>query len=301
MINYKHLYYFWCVARDGTISRASERLHLTPQTISGQISLLEEQLGEPLFTRTGRQLQLTDSGRFALGYANEIFSLGSELEQILRHPPSQTRLPFRVGIADVVPKSIAYRLLAPAFAFDKPIKLICREGSVEPLLAELALHRLDLVIADSPLPSSVSIRGYTHPLGHSGISFMATPALAQQLSTPFPQLLDRQPMMLPGKSTAIRSRLTEWFERHHLLPQIVAEFDDSALMKAFGRAGNGIFITPTVIATEVEQQFDAVTLGQTTEVEEHYYAISIERKITHPAIALITTTARQWLTSHQCQ
>jgi len=298
MINYKHLHYFWVVAKAGGIARASERLHLTPQTISGQLSLLEEYLGEDLFFRVGRNLELTETGQRVLSYTDEIFSLGGELEEMLRNLPEGRPLMFKVGVADVVPKSIAYRLLAPALQLAEPVRIICKEGSVNSLLAELAVHRVDLVIADGPIPSSVSVRGYNHRLGDCGITFFATAQLARKLGKNFPHNLNSMPMLLPGETTVVRSRLLQWFERQRIHPRIVGEFDDSALMKTFGRSGTGVFIAPSPIAGEVKKQYGVVAIGQTDELREQFYAISVERKISHPAVAAITETAREWLFSN---
>jgi len=295
MINYKHLHYFWVVAKEGGIARASERLHLTPQTISGQLSLLEENLGEALFNRVGRNLELTEIGRLAMSYADEIFVLGGELEEVVRNLPSGRPMVFKVGVADVVPKSIAYRLLAPALELPESVRIVCRENSIESLLAELALHRLDLVIADSPIPHAVNVRGFNHQLGECGISFFAAPKLANTLSGDFPQNLNGAPILLPGETTVTHSRLLNWFDNQHIHPRIVGEFDDSALMKAFGHAGTGIFIAPTPIANEVEKQYGVSVIGKTEEVREQFYAISVERRISHPAVAAITETAREWL------
>jgi LysR family transcriptional regulator, transcriptional activator of nhaA len=295
MINYKHLHYFWVVAKEGGIARASEHLHLTPQTISGQISLLEESLGEELFTRVGRNLELTETGRLVLSYTDEIFSLTGELEEVVRNLPDVRPLVFKVGVADVVPKSIAYRLLAPSLKLSEPVRIVCRENSIESLLAELALHRVDLVIADGPIPQGINVRGFNHLLGECGISFFATPKLADESSKDFPQSLNGAPMLLPGEMTVVHNRLLKWFHKFHIQPRIVGEFDDSALMKTFGQAGTGIFIAPTPIAAEVEKQYGVVVIGQTDEVREQFYAISVERKISHPAVAVITETARKWL------
>lgn len=295
MINYKHLHYFWVVAKEGGIARASERLHLTPQTISGQLSLLEDNLGEALFNRVGRNLELTETGRLTLSYADEIFSLGGELEEMLHNLPEGRPLVFKVGVADVVPKSIAYRLLAPSLQLPEPVRIICKEGDIDSLLTELAVHKVDLVIADGPIPSNVNVRGFNHPLGECGISFFAVPELAKKLGKDFPQNLNGAAMLMPGEMTIVQSRLLKWFDGLHIHPRIVGEFDDSALMKAFGQAGAGVFIAPTAIAMEVEKQYGVKVIGQTDQVIEQFYAISVERKITHPAVAVITETAREWL------
>lgn len=295
MINYKHLHYFWMVAKEGGIARASERLHLTPQTISGQISLLEEQFGEALFNKVGRQLELTETGRLVLSYADEIFALGGELESAVRNLPPERPMLFRVGVADVIPKSIASRLLAPVLDLNEPLRLICKENSLDSLLGELALHRLDLVIADGPIPTRLNVTGFSHSLGESGISFLATAALAKRLGKKFPQNLDSAPLLIPTEINMVQSRLLQWFDSLHIHPRIIGEFDDSALMKAFGQAGKGVFIAPTAIAKEVARQFHVTLIGSTDAVREQFYAISTERRISHPAIESITKTAREWL------
>ena len=295
MLNYKHLHYFWAVAKAGSVTRASERLHLTPQTISGQLSLFEETLGEALFDRSGRQFELTEAGRMVLSYADEIFSLGQELEEVLHHRPTDRPLQFRVGVTDAVPKAVAYQLLEPAMHAVQPPRIICREGKVAALLAELAVHRLDIVIADSPMPRTIDVRGFSHLLGECGLSFFATTELAQQHSGPFPQALDGAPMLLPGEDVAVRSRLMRWFSDHRIRPRIAGEFDDGALMTAFGQAGVGIFAAPTAIAEQVMRQHEVVRIGMTEEVVEQFYAISVERKLTHPAVVAISRAARQEL------
>jgi len=295
MINYKHLHYFWVVAKEGSITRASECLHLTPQTISGQLSVLEDNLGESLFNRVGRNLELTETGRLVLSYADEIFSLGAELEEVVRNLPDDRPLVFKVGVADVVPKSIAYRLIAPALQLPEPVRIVCRESNIDSLLAELALHKIDLVIADGPMPPGVNVRGFNHQLGECGISFFAVAELVNKLGKDFPKNLNAAPLLLPSEMTSMQSRLLKWFDELHIHPRIVGEFDDSALMKAFGQAGTGVFIAPTPISAEVENKYGVVVIGQTDEVLEQFYAISVERKISHPAIAAITETAREWL------
>jgi LysR family transcriptional activator of nhaA len=297
MINNKHLHYFWVVAKQGSIARASELLHLTPQTISGQLGLLEGQLGEALFNRVGRSLQLTEVGRLVLSYADEIFSLSGELEEVVRSLPAGRPMQFRVGVADVVPKSIAHRLLAPALTLPDSVRIVCREGDLDSLLADLAVHRIDLVIADGPIPSHVNVRGFNHPLGECSISFLASTELASHLHGEFPDCLNDQPLLIPGEVSVLHVQLMQWFDKHRLHPRIIGEFDDSALMKTFGGAGTGVFIAPTPIAREVEKQYDVVTIGQTRELRDRFFAISVERKISHPAVAVITETAREWLTA----
>jgi len=295
-MNFKHLHYFWRVAKAGGVARASEQLHLTPQTISGQIGLLEEDFGTPLFVKKGRNLELTDAGRLALGYAQDIFALGSELEDSLRNYPAGGRpAEFRVGVADAVPKSIAYRLIEPATRLPTPVRIVCRESKLDSLLAELAAHRLDLVIADAPIPPSVSVRAYNHRLGESGISFLAAPGLFKRCKGKFPACLDGAPMLVPGDGAAVRPRLDRWRIAHKLQPRVIGEFDDSALMKAFGQRGAGVFIGPTVLESEIETQYGVKTLGRTRESVEEFFAISVERRVTHPCVVAITEAARSKL------
>lgn len=296
MLNFKHLHYFWVVAKQGGIARASESLHITPQTISGQISLLEEQLGQALFKKVGRKLVLTELGRLVLSYADEIFALGGELQEAVRNLPSERPMTFKVGVADVVPKSIASRLLAPALELNDRVRLICKENSLNNLLAELALHRIDMVIADGPIPPGINVRGFNHPLGESGISFLAVPELARSLRRKFPQSLNEAPLLIPSEINVVQARLLKWFDNLHIYPRIVGEFDDSALMKAFGQMGTGVFAVPTAIAEEIKKQYGVSVIGETEEVKEQFYAISVERHISHPAVAAITDSAREWLT-----
>ncbi|OGA00200.1 MAG: LysR family transcriptional regulator [Betaproteobacteria bacterium RBG_19FT_COMBO_58_11] len=295
MMNYKQLHYFWAVAKTGSIVRACEQLNLTPQTISGQIGLLEKTLGVELFRRAGRRLELTETGRLALSYAEEIFQVGGELEEALRSHPGDRHILFRVGIADVVPKSIAYHLLAPAMTLPEPVRIVCREDKLERLLAELAIQRLDLVLADSPMPTEMDVKGYSHKLGECGISFFATPKLATLHGSDFPRALHGAPLLVPGENSIIRGRLMRWFGERQIQPRIVGEFDDSALMKAFGQSGIGIFIAPSVIADEVQRQYSVKAIGQTDDVTERFYAISVERRLTHPAVVAVTEAARQEL------
>ena len=295
MLNYKHLHYFWVAAKEGGITRASEILNLTPQTISGQLSLLEEKIGTALFVRSGRTLELTETGQLVLSYAEEIFTLGKELEEAAHHLPHGRPQNFKVGIAEVVPKSIAHKIIAPALRLPSPIRIVCRESSLDALLADLTIHRLDLVLADRKIPSSVSARAYNHKLGECGITFFATRTLKKEIAGKFPGCLDGIPLLIPGEVTIVRSRLLHWFRTLKIHPRIVGEFDDSALMKVFGRAGTGVFIAPTPIAPEVEKQYGVVSIGQTSEIKEEFFAISVERKITHPAVSAITQNTKQWL------
>jgi LysR family transcriptional activator of nhaA len=295
VINYKHLHYFWVAAKQGGIIRASERLHITPQTISGQIALLEEHFGGALFQKVGRKLELTEMGRLVLSYADEIFSLGDELEDAMRSNSFKRPLPFRVGVADVLPKSIAYRLIAPALTLADPVRIICKESSLNELLAELALHRLDIVLADAPLPAGLGVKGFNHALGECGVTFLAAAALAAQLENHFPQCLNGAPMLIPSEGSVTHIRLRQWFDSLHIYPNVVGEFDDSALMKAFGQAGAGIFVVPSAIAAEVISQFNVVAIGATDAVREQFYAITTDRRLSNPAVVAMTETAREWL------
>jgi len=297
-MNFKHLYYFWVTAKAGGITRAGEQLHTTPQTLSGQIKLLEDWLGRKLFRKSGRQLELTEHGRLALGYADQIFSLGQDLESALRQARGAApRLDFRVGVADSVSKSLAYRLLEPAFSVGQPIKLLASEGKFDDLLAQLALHRLDLVIADEPMPSRVSVKAFNHPLGRSAMSFFAAPSLMPSLRGSFPACLDAVPMLVPSAAASVRQQLEGWFAKQQIAPVVVGEFDDAALMKAFGREGQGVFLAPSVLEEETCARFGVSAIGRTNELVEEFYAVSVERRITHPCVLAITDAARGQLFS----
>jgi LysR family transcriptional regulator, transcriptional activator of nhaA len=292
-MNYKHLLYFWVTAKAGGVMRAGEQLHTTPHTLSGQIKLLEDWLGRKLFKKAGRNLELTEDGRLALGYADQIFALGAELEAAVRAASESKKvLEFKVGVADSVSKSIAYRLLEPALSIAEPVRLICSEGKFPDLLAQLALNRLDLVIADEPMSRRLSVRAFNHPLGGTAMSFFCTPALKTQLKGPFPQCLNGQPMLIQGAQASVRQQLEGWLTRHGVQPHIVGEFDDGALMTAFAREGRGIFMAPSVTEKETVQQFDVKVLGRSEELREEFYAVSVERRITHPCVVAITAAAR---------
>lgn len=293
-MNYKHLQYFMQVAETGSVAAASRQLHLTPQTISSQIQLLGERLGGPLFEKVGRRLVLTDIGRLALGYAQEIFTLGGELEAAVRDRARSGRtLEFRVGVADVVPKSIAYHLVEPARSVPQPVRIVCREWRLDRLLSQLALHELDLVIADAPVPPSVSVRAYSHRLGASRIAVFAAKSL--RLRKPFPACLDGAPLLMPGQDSAVGQRLRAWLQQRALQPDIVGEFDDSAMAHEFGRRGAGCFLGPEVLAAEIEQRLGVQRLGVLDGLEEQFFAISIERRISHPCVLAITHAAKNEL------
>lgn len=291
-LNYNHLLYFWTVATEGSIARASEQLHLTPQTISGQLKLLEASVGEPLFLRSGRGLVLSDAGYLVKSYADEIFSLGSELAQRVKdkQPGSTTRL--NVGIVDSIPKLVGYQILQPALELDEPVRLVCQEGSLETLLSQLAVHNLDMILSDRPLPTGLHVKAYNHRLGESNIAFFASKSTAAKYKKGFPASLNNAPMLLPDIHSVLRRSLDDWFELVDVAPDIVAEFDDNALLKAFGAAGVGVFPAPEAIAEEVSRMYQSRLLGVATGVTETYYAISPERKLKHPAVVKINSAAR---------
>lgn len=292
-MNYKHLHYFVHVAQAGSVTRASKLLHLTPQTISGQIQLLEESLGTELFEKSGRGLTLTDAGRVVLGYAEDIFSLGNELKAALsaRHVLERV-LEFKVGVVNAISKSIAYRLIEPAMRVAAPVRVVCRESTLESLLADLAVHQLDLVIADSPLTSAVSVRAFNHRLGASTVSIFASPALRALHPASFPACLNEAPLLMPSGASASASPLRDWFRSMALQPRVVGEFDDSALAKEFGRRGVGFFVAPTVLTAEIEAQHGVREVGVVATVSVEYFAISVERRVTHPCVIAITNSAR---------
>ncbi|MGA7801011.1 MAG: transcriptional activator NhaR [Gammaproteobacteria bacterium] len=291
-MNYNHLYYFWTVAKEGGIAAACEQLHLTPQTISGQLRVLEEALGAKLFDRAGRRLVLTDTGRVAFNYADEMFRLGAEMTEVLEGRVSGQPLPFTVGIVDVVPKMIAYRLLEPALHLSEPVHIVCREGKLDALLADIALHKLDIVIADTPVGTTLNVRAFNHLLGECGVTFFAARTLATRYRRRFPESLADAPMLLPTTSTAVRGALMQWLDQQGIRPRIVGEFDDSALMNAFGQRAVGVFVAPSVVEREITRQYDVRPIGRTDRVRERYYAISAERRLRHPAVVAVSQAAR---------
>ena len=292
-MNFKHLHYFWVTAKAGGVMRAGEQLHTTPQTLSGQIKLLEDWLGRKLFRKSGRQLELTEDGRLALGYADQIFTLGAELETAVRQARGGAPiLDFRVGVADSVAKSVAYRLLEPALSIKEPIRLICSEGKFPDLLSHLALHRLDLVIADEPMSRRISVKAFNHALGSTSMSFYCAPQLRKKLVGEFPGCLNGMPMLIQGASASVRQQLEGWLTRHQIHPRVIGEFDDGALMTAFGREGRGVFMGPAVLEAETIQQFGVEVIGRSTELVEEFFAVSVERRITHPCVVAITDAAR---------
>jgi len=294
-LNYHHLLYFWTVAREGGVSKAAAKLRLSQPTISAQVRLLEDSLGEPLFQRQGRALVLTDVGRVVFRYADEIFGIGRELIETLRGRPAGRPLQLTVGVANAVPKLVAYRLLRPAMQSGDAVRVVCREDNAEQLVAHLATHTLDVVIADTPAPPHVRVKVFSHALGDSEIAFFAPPPLAATLRRRFPKSLDGAPVLLPTTNTALRRDLDAWFERQGIKPRVVAEFEDSALMKVFGQSGGFAFPAPAAIERDVRRFYEVGLVGRTAGVRERYYAISAERRLKHPAVLAITGAARDEL------
>ena len=290
-LNYHHLHYFWVVARVGSIARASQELRLSQPTISNQLKTLEASLGHPLLERRGRGLVLTDVGRTVQRYADEIFRTGRELQQALKGVPTRERIPFAVGVADVIPKLVAERMLQSAVDGVKDLRLVCKEGPLPALLASLALHELDVVLSDSPAPESVRVKAFGHLLAECGVVFLAAPRLAH-LRKGFPGSLTGAPVLLPAAGTALRHGLEAWFAAREVEPVVAGEFDDGALLKAFGARGMGVFAVPDTIEKEVCAQYGVTVAGRTEEVRERFYALTVERRLSHPAAVAIAEAAR---------
>ena len=292
-LNYHHLLYFYTVAREGSVKQAASVLRLAQPTLSTQIRKLEESFGESLFERRGRQLILTEVGQTAYQYAEEIFSLGREMVDAVQGRPTDRPARLRVGIADVVPKVIAQRLLQSVLDLEDPVHLVLHEGKSDELAAALALQEFDLVLTDAPIRSQIRVKAFHHPLGSCGIGVFGRPELARRLAPGFPASLDGAPMLLPTSNTVLRHALDLWFDKLDLRPRIVAEIEDSALLKSFGQHGNGVFAAPIAVADEVCRAHGVRMVGQTDEVRTEFYAITVERRITHPAVAEIARAARE--------
>ena len=287
-LNFKHLRYFWMVGKTGSIARASEQLSLSPQSISVQLGDLESSLSVRLFRKVGRGLELTDMGRRVFSYADEIFSLGNELLEVAQHQEIRKSVPFRIGITDSVPKSVAYRVLEPLLHMDEPIRLICREGKLADLLSEMSVNQLDLVIADRPMPINLNVRAYNHLLGESKLAIFAAKSLIEShQAQSFPNILHNAPFLMPGEDFAFQKKLLSWMESKKIYPKIIGEFDDSALLKSFGQAGAGFFAGPDAIADYICHQYEVERLGKIDTVTEQLYAITTERRLTHPAVVSI--------------
>lgn len=291
-LNYHHLLYFWTVARLGSIARATQELHLTQPAISSQLRTLERALGEKLFVRSGRTLVLTDVGRLVYQYADEIFRTGRELQETLAGRPSGRPARLTVGVTDAMPKLLAYRLLEPALTDRTAVRLIMREDTAERLYADLATHVIDLVLSDAPVAPATRIKAHSHLLGECGITVFATAELARTHQRRFPRSLDGAPFLLPTENTTLRRSLDAWFAAQKVQPQVVAEIEDSAVLKVFGQSGFGLFAAPSVVETEVRRQYHVKVVGRVDAIRERFYAVSVERRLTNPAVLAITRAAR---------
>ena len=291
-LNYHHLFYFWTVAREGTITRASQKLRLAQPTISAQLRTLEDALGERLFDRTGRTLTLTETGHLVYRYADEIFSLGQELIDTLKGQPVGKPLRLKVGVADALPKLIVFHLLEPALKLDQPVHLLCSEGKPNDLLAKLSVHELDVVLSDAPIGPEISIRAFSHLLGECNITVVGSERLAKTYRQGFPESLDGAPILFPSSKTVLRKSLDLWFESRGIHPVVKAEFDDTALKQVFAQVGLGLSPVRSVIAQDVQRRYGLRYVGRLPEIKERFYAISLDRKIKHPAVSAILEQAR---------
>jgi LysR family transcriptional activator of nhaA len=294
-INYHHLLYFWTVAKEGSIARACEKLRLAQPTISGQLRQLEDALGEKLFTKSGRGLVMTEVGQIVFRYADEIFNIGRELQDVLKGRPRGRPLRLFVGVSDAVPKLIAYRILQPALRLSEAVHMVCEENAPERLLQDLAEHRLDVLLLDNPITSLSRVRAFNHALGSCGVTIFGAKSLAAMYRKGFPKSLDGAPFLLPIEGSNLRRSLDQWMNRENIRPRIVGEFKDSALLKTFGEAGAGVFVAPTAIKKEVSTRYKVEVIGHTTSIIEQFYAVSIERKLKHPAVVAICEAARDQL------
>lgn len=293
-LNYHHLLYFWTVAKEGGVTRAAEVLHLAQPTLSSQIKKLEKSVGHDLFERSGRNLVLTETGQLVFRYADEIFGLGRELADVLHNRTDGDKSRFLVGVQGVLPKLVAYELLRPALECEEnDYQIVCFEGKLNELLGELAMHRLDVVIADRPLTPDNHVRAFNHLLGKCGVTVYGTSKLVRKYKKNFPQSLDSAPMLLPTQNTSLRRQLEQWFDDNEIYPTIEHEFEDSAVLKVFGQAGHGLFMTPTAIEEDVCKQYGVKVVGHLPEIVERFYAISIEKRLKHPAVVKISEVARE--------
>jgi len=295
IVNFKHLHYFWVVAHQGSIAKASQILNITPQTISGQLSLLEERFGNPLFEKEGRGLKLTDTGKLVLSYADEIFEIGNELSNVLRGESINGPTKLIVSSASGLPKTIVYKIIKPALRLPNPLNLVSLEGPIKSILADLAIHKVDLVLSDTPATTTRHSNLYNHFLGEAGLTFYAAANLLDKDEKKFPQCLHHAAILLPTRQYEVRQLVDRWLSQRNLTPRIYGEFDDSALMKSFGKAGLGVFFTPSTIEAEVCRDLNVSIIGRTDEIKQKFYAISAERRVKNPAITAIFDSARQSL------
>ena len=289
-MNFRHLYYFWVVAKEGSVTRAARRLGLAVQTVSTQLALLEQSIGKSLLTPQGRRLVLTEAGRTALAYADQIFLLGEQMQDALAESEG-AKMRLSVGISDSVPKLTAFRVLSATTQLEAPVRLLCSEGEFDALLADLALHKLDVVLTDRPVRVGTTLRVFSHLLFETEMIVAATPQLARRYARQFPASLNGAPFLLPARNNALRGKIDEWFELHQVRPDVVGEFDDNALLNTFGRNGSGLFFAPAVLANDLQAQYGTVTVGPVPQVREQCYAVSNGRKIEHPAVEAIISAA----------
>lgn len=294
-INYQHLFYFWQVMREQSVTRACEKLHLAQPTISGQLAVFEAAVGEKLFYKQGRKLVMTDTGRMVFKYADEIFALGQELTNTLKSRPTGRPLRLIVGVADALPKLVVYRLIEPALHLPEPVQIHCYEDKAERLMAAIALQGIDLILSDAPLTPTSDANAFNHLLGECSVTVFATAALAAAYRPDFPRSLNGAPFLLPTANTALRRSLDQWFDSENINPTIQAEIEDSALVKTFGSGGAGLFVAPTTVAAEIAQQYTVESIGEITAVKERFYAIAARRKLKHPAVTAILENARDRL------
>lgn len=294
-LNYHHLFYFWTVVRAGTITKACEELRLAPPTISAQLRSLEDQMGEKLLARSGRTLVPTEVGRMVFRYADEIFGLGRELMDAVKQRPTGRPLRLVIGVDDVLPKEIAHRLIEPALRLPEHVRVLCREAGLDRLVAELMLHELDVVLSDAPITPSLNVRAYSHPLGDCGVVFMGTRDLTKRYRPRFPRSLNGAPVLLPTDDTAIRRNLDLWFSQHGVRPILIGEFEDYALLRVFGKSGAGVFPVPSVLEKQFRDQDRVQRIGAVKDVRGRFYAVTVERKIQHPAVLAICEAARKEL------
>ncbi|MCQ8103650.1 transcriptional activator NhaR [Methylomonas sp. SURF-2] len=294
-INYQHLYYFWMVAKHGSITAACDRLHLAQPTISGQLAVFEQSVGAKLFRKEGRKLVLTETGRAVFHYADEIFALGREMSHMLKGRTTERGMRLNIGVSDAMPKLIAYRLMAPVLELSEPAQIQCVEDKTERLLTEIGLHGIDMMLADVPATPASGTRIFNHFLGESAVAVFAAPKLAARYREDFPRCLNGAPFLLPTHNVALRRSLDQWFDNRQITPAIQAEVEDSALLKTFGAAGTGLFFSARAVASEIQRQYGTPMLGLAEGVYERFYAITAQRRLKHPLVTAILEHARQGL------
>ncbi len=300
-LNYHHLRYFWVAAKEGGLTRAAAKLHVSQSSICTQIQALESAMGEKLLRRLGQGLALTEAGQQAFSFAEEIFGLGEDLMNTMNQRPTTRPLRVNIGIVDSLPKLVSYEIIKPIFSLGQPVQAVCLENKTADLLAQLAIYRLDIVLTDEPAPSALPLKTYNHLLGESDVTFCAERKLAVKLRRQFPCSLHHQPMLLPTSGTALRRTLEKWFQEQGIQPRVVAEFDDAALMKVAAEDGLGCFPLPTVAVDEAVARYGFQIVGKAKGSAVQFYAISAERKLTHPAVVAITATARHQLFGRPAQ